>query len=178
MSEWYDNQKKPSSNFRKLLQERLDETNPRRKLAIDETTKLSPIDLDLSDFFGKTPKTIMRDSTYATNYAAVPATLAFEEQLAWLLQLEAVACKDWLTNKVDRCVTGRVAQQQCVGPHQLPLANCGVMALDFEGVHGMATSVGRYPTPTRKKLPVNSCTTSCGPPSSMIKMTSLYGMCL
>ncbi|MBJ34049.1 MAG: phosphoribosylformylglycinamidine synthase [Flavobacteriaceae bacterium] len=111
----------------------------------DETTKLSPIDLDLSDFFGKTPKTIMRDSTHATNYAAVPATLAFKEQVAWLLQLEAVACKDWLTNKVDRCVTGRVAQQQCVGPHQLPLANCGVMALDFEGVHGMATSVGHAP---------------------------------
>lgn len=111
----------------------------------DETTKLSPIDLDLSDFFGKTPKTIMRDSTHATNYTAVPATQAFEEQVAWLLQLEAVACKDWLTNKVDRCVTGRVAQQQCVGPHQLPLANCGVMALDFEGVHGMATSVGHAP---------------------------------
>jgi phosphoribosylformylglycinamidine synthase len=111
----------------------------------DETTKLSPIDLDLSDFFGKTPKTIMRDSTHTTNYAAVPTTHAFEEQVAWLLQLEAVACKDWLTNKVDRCVTGRVAQQQCVGPHQLPLANCGVMALDFEGVHGMATSVGHAP---------------------------------
>ena len=111
----------------------------------DETTKLSPIDLDLSDFFGKTPKTVMQDSTQATKYAAVPATQAFEEHVAWLLQLEAVACKDWLTNKVDRCVTGRVAQQQCVGPHQLPLANCGVMALDFDGVHGMATAVGHAP---------------------------------
>ena len=111
----------------------------------DETTKLSPIDLDLSDFFGKTPKTVMQDSTQATKYAAVPATQAFEEHVAWLLQLEAVACKDWLTNKVDRCVTGRVTQQQCVGPHQLPLANCGVMALDFDGVHGMATAVGHAP---------------------------------
>ena len=40
MSEWYDNQKKPSSNFRKLLQERLGKINPRRKLAKDKTTKL------------------------------------------------------------------------------------------------------------------------------------------
>jgi len=40
MSEWYNSQKKPSSNFRKLLQERSDKTNTRRKLAKDETTKL------------------------------------------------------------------------------------------------------------------------------------------
>ncbi|MEK9530465.1 MAG: phosphoribosylformylglycinamidine synthase, partial [Flavobacteriaceae bacterium] len=106
----------------------------------------SPIDLALSDFFGKTPKTVMRDNTQQANYKALASSkMSFEERVAWLLQLEAVACKDWLTNKVDRCVTGRVAQQQCVGPHQLPLANCGVMALDFEGIHGMATSVGHAP---------------------------------
>lgn len=110
-----------------------------------EKQQQSPIDLALSDFFGKTPKTIMEDSSREVSYANVPEPKAFEEQVAWLLQLEAVACKDWLTNKVDRCVTGRVAQQQCVGPHQLPLANCGVMALDFEGVHGLATSVGHAP---------------------------------
>jgi len=44
MSEWYNSQKKPSSNFRKLLQERLDKVNPRRKLANDETTKLSKLE--------------------------------------------------------------------------------------------------------------------------------------
>jgi phosphoribosylformylglycinamidine synthase len=48
--------------------------------------------------------------------------------LEQVLQLEAVACKDWLTNKVDRCVGGKVAKQQTTGP--LPLNNCGVMALD------------------------------------------------
>ena len=106
----------------------------------------SPIDLALSDFFGKTPKTFMHDSTKQTAYAPINSSgLSFEERVAWLLQLESVASKDWLTNKVDRCVTGRVAQQQCVGPHQLPLANCGVMALDFEGIHGMATSIGHAP---------------------------------
>jgi len=44
MFEWYNSQKKPSSNFRKLLQERLDKTNPRRKLAKDETTKLAKLE--------------------------------------------------------------------------------------------------------------------------------------
>ena len=44
MSEWYNSQKKPSSNFRKLLQERSDKTNTRRKLAKDETTKLSKLE--------------------------------------------------------------------------------------------------------------------------------------
>ena len=112
---------------------------------ISEKSGQSPIDLALSDFFGKTPKTIMEDRSSETAYAAIPQPKSFEESVAWLLQLEAVACKDWLTNKVDRCVTGRVAQQQCIGPHQLPLANCGVMALDFEGIHGMATSVGHAP---------------------------------
>ncbi len=110
-----------------------------------EKRGLSPIDLALSDFFGKTPKTIMEDNKLATNYKDVTLPKSFEEAVKWLLQLESVACKDWLTNKVDRCVTGRVAQQQCVGPHQLPLANSGVMALDFEGIHGMATSVGHAP---------------------------------
>ena len=62
-----------------------------------------------------------------------------------VLQIEAVACKDWLTNKVDRCVTGKVAQQQCVGELQLPLSNCGVMALDFTGTSGIATSIGHSP---------------------------------
>ena len=51
--------------------------------------------------------------------------------LKQVLQLEAVACKDWLTNKVDRSVTGKVAKQQTCGPIQLPLNNLGVMALDY-----------------------------------------------
>ena len=43
MSEWYGNQRKSNGNFRKLLQERLDKNNPRRKLAKDEATKLAKL---------------------------------------------------------------------------------------------------------------------------------------
>ncbi len=106
----------------------------------------TPMDLALSDMFGSSPKTIMTDTTIRRNYADPDYSLEnFHEYLEQLLQLEAVACKDWLTNKVDRCVGGRVAKQQCVGPLQLPLNNCGVMALDFKGKEGVATSIGHSP---------------------------------
>ena len=106
----------------------------------------NPIDLPLSDFFGSSPKTVMEDKTIRMEYPPISYELAdFHTYLEEVLQLEAVACKDWLTNKVDRCVGGRVAKQQCTGPLQLPLNNCGVMALDFTSGHGLATSIGHSP---------------------------------
>lgn len=110
------------------------------------TTGEKPMDFALEDMFGSSPKTIMNDETVVYNYA----DLVYEKEevynyLNQVLQLEAVACKDWLTNKVDRCVGGRVAKQQCVGPLQLPLNNVGVMALDFKGKEGIATTIGHSP---------------------------------
>ncbi len=62
-----------------------------------------------------------------------------------VLQMEAVACKDWLTNKVDRSVTGKIARQQCQGQIQLPLSDCGVVALDYRGEKGIVTAMGHAP---------------------------------
>lgn len=105
-----------------------------------------PMDFALEDMFGSSPKTIMKDKTLNRNYKnAAYEVSRINEYLEQVLQLEAVACKDWLTNKVDRCVTGRVAKQQTAGPLQLPLNNCGVMALDFHGKEGVATSIGHSP---------------------------------
>ncbi|HUH52247.1 MAG TPA: phosphoribosylformylglycinamidine synthase [Flavobacterium sp.] len=111
-----------------------------------KTKNSKPMALDLSDMFGSSPKTIMNDVTVKTNYT----DLAYSQQeipayLEQLLQLEAVACKDWLTNKVDRCVGGKVAKQQCAGKLQLPLNNVGVMALDYKGKEGVATTIGHSP---------------------------------
>lgn len=76
----------------------------------------SPMDLDLHDMFGSSPQTVMNDTKIDRNYADFEYNLGdFHEYLENVLQLEAVACKDWLTNKVDRCVGGRVAKQQCAG---------------------------------------------------------------
>ncbi|SFR31239.1 phosphoribosylformylglycinamidine synthase [Robiginitalea myxolifaciens] len=106
----------------------------------------SPMDLSLADMFGSSPKTIMSDKRINRRYEEKEYQIErFHEYLEQVLQLEAVACKDWLTNKVDRCVGGRVAKQQCAGPLQLPLNNCGVMALDFKGKEGLATSIGHSP---------------------------------
>ena len=105
-----------------------------------------PIDLALSDMFGSAPKTYMRDSRQQAAQPALryePSQL--EQYLDAVLQQEGVGCKDWLTNKVDRSVTGRVARQQCQGPLQLPLSDCGAMAVDFRGRSGMATSIGHAP---------------------------------
>ncbi|WP_459212663.1 phosphoribosylformylglycinamidine synthase [Aquimarina rhabdastrellae] len=105
-----------------------------------------PMDMELDDMFGNSPKTILTDSTVIPNYTPIAYELQnFHEYLEQVLQLEAVACKDWLTNKVDRCVGGKVAKQQCVGPLQLPLNNCGVMALDYTSTEGVATSIGHAP---------------------------------
>ncbi|OUR93334.1 phosphoribosylformylglycinamidine synthase [Flavobacteriales bacterium 34_180_T64] len=105
-----------------------------------------PMDLDMIDMFGSSPKTIMTDKTIIRNYDEISYDKnKFYDYLDQLLQLEAVACKDWLTNKVDRCVGGKVAKQQCAGPLQLPLNNVGVMALDYKGKEGIATSIGHAP---------------------------------
>lgn len=111
-----------------------------------KTTGEKPMDVRLSDIFGSSPKTLLTDTTVERRYAAPFYSLEFfQDYLDEVLQLEAVGCKDWLTNKVDRCVGGRVAKQQCAGPLQLPLNNLGVMALDFKGKEGIATSIGHSP---------------------------------
>ena len=113
---------------------------------INQETSEKPIDLSLKDLFGSTPKTILKDQTILRSYQDVRYDKAhFHTYLENILQMEAVACKDWLTNKVDRCVGGRVAKQQCVGALQLPLNNVGVTALDYKSGRGIATSIGHAP---------------------------------
>ena len=105
-----------------------------------------PIDMKLKHYFGSSPKTIMTDTREEVNFSKLEYNQDnLFEYITSVLQLEAVACKDWLTNKVDRCVSGRVAKQQNAGPLHLPLNDCGVMALDYRGQIGVATSIGHAP---------------------------------
>ena len=107
---------------------------------------VKPFDLDVAQMFGHSPKTIMKDNTVERHYENVTYSQdKIEEYLERVLQLEAVACKDWLTNKVDRSVTGKIARQQCQGEIQLPLSDCGVVALDYRGEKGIATALGHAP---------------------------------
>ena len=122
------------------------ETTDDMRLVFEKDNGTKPIDLALGDMFGSSPKTIMEDEHVARSFAPLAyAQDKIEEYLHNVLRMEAVACKDWLTCKVDRSVTGRVARQQCQGEIQLPLSDLGAMALDFRGKVGIATSIGHAP---------------------------------
>jgi phosphoribosylformylglycinamidine synthase len=123
-----------------------DVTGDHRFTFESKTTGAKPMDFALEDFFGSSPKVVMTDKTIDRKYTDLNYSKdKISTYLEQVLQLEAVACKDWLTNKVDRCVGGKVAKQQTTGPLQLPLNNCGVMALDYNGKEGVATSIGHSP---------------------------------
>ena len=112
----------------------------------DPKDGLKPVDLKLEYFFGSSPKTILRDTTSNFSYDEIKYDAGkLQEYIEQVLQLESVACKDWLTNKVDRSVSGKVATQQACGEIPLPLNNVSVMAIDFLSNKGIATAIGHAP---------------------------------
>ena len=122
------------------------ETTGDDRFVFEQADGVKPIDLGMKDMFGSSPKTVMTDSTKHHKYKAVKTDATkLNEYIETVLQIEGVACKDWLTNKVDRSVTGKIARQQCQGEIQLPLSDCGVVALDYTGNSGIATSIGHAP---------------------------------
>lgn len=122
------------------------ETTGDAHFAFEQADGKRPFDLDVTQMFGHSPKTVMNDITVERKYTDVTyKTSHLQNYVERVLQLEAVACKDWLTNKVDRSVTGKVARQQCQGELQLPLSDCGVVSLDYRGTHGIATAIGHAP---------------------------------
>ncbi|MDR0613501.1 MAG: phosphoribosylformylglycinamidine synthase [Dysgonamonadaceae bacterium] len=122
------------------------ETTGDGRLVFEQADGQRPLDMQLADFFGKPPRTVMNDLTIEEHFQPICYDLKnINGYLENVLQLESVACKDWLTNKVDRSVTGKIARQQCQGEIQLPLSDLGAVALDYRGKSGMATSIGHAP---------------------------------
>lgn len=117
---------------------------------VDGKTGKKPIDLQIADMLGKTPKTVITDNSVEESYKGESTPQLTDNEIYTrvknLLQLESVACKDWLTNKVDRSVTGLVANQQCAGDIQLPINDLGVTAIGYEDKEGIATSIGSAPS--------------------------------
>ena len=100
------------------------ETTNDMKFVFEQADGVKPIDIKLEYMFGKPPRTVMTDHTVTESYQPVVYKESeLHHYLENVLQLEAVACKDWLTNKVDRSVTGKIARQQCQGELQLPLSD-------------------------------------------------------
>ncbi len=116
----------------------------------DSATGVAPIDLAIGDMMGSTPKTVMTGETVEKKYPDVKPVSAYTPEeltrvISDLLSLESVACKDWLTNKVDRSVTGLIACQQTAGEIQLPLNDVAVTAIAYDSNRGIATSIGHAP---------------------------------
>lgn len=108
-----------------------------------------PFNLKLDYLLGCTPQTVLEDKRVKNEYSEPECSLKdFDIYLNKVLSNDAVACKDWLTNKVDRSVTGKVALQQTCGEFQLPLNNLGIAALDYSSYLGVATAIGHAPIPS------------------------------
>ncbi|KAM9763176.1 phosphoribosylformylglycinamidine synthase isoform 1-T1 [Menidia menidia] len=106
-----------------------------------------PVDLQLDWVLGKMPQKEFKMERLALTHQplTLPADLTVKDALRRVLRLPAVASKRYLTNKVDRSVTGLVAQQQCVGPLHTPLADAAVVALSPFSLEGAATAIGEQP---------------------------------
>ena len=121
-------------------------TGDHRFIVGSDRTGATPIDFALEDLFSSSPRTILADKSIETDYPDPDySSDEIYHYLDQVFQLEAVACKDWLTNKVDRCVGGKVAKQQTAGAIQLPLNNVGVVSFDYTGTQGVATTIGHSP---------------------------------
>lgn len=133
------------------------ETTGDHRFAFQQADGVRPFDLAVEQMFGSSPKTYMVDKTVERHYEMPQYEVSqLHEYLTNVLQLEAVACKDWLTNKVDRSVTGKIARQQCQGELQLPLSDCGVVALDYRGERvsqPLWAMLPRRHLPTRQPAP-------------------------
>ncbi|GBF90353.1 hypothetical protein Rsub_02459 [Raphidocelis subcapitata] len=105
------------------------------------------VDLDLDQVLGKMPNKTFEFKTRRPNLAplTLPQGATPQAALERVLRLPSVGSKRFLTTKVDRHVTGLVAQQQCCGPLQLPVSDVAVFAQAHTGFEGAATSIGEQP---------------------------------
>jgi phosphoribosylformylglycinamidine synthase len=113
----------------------------------DETDDSTPVDLDLEKILGEMPRKTFRLDRVAAPAVplSLPGNLGIRGALDRVLRLVSVGSKRFLTNKVDRCVTGLVARQQCAGPLQLTVSDVAVVAQSHFGLTGIAVSIGEQP---------------------------------
>ena len=112
--------------------------------ALDDTT---PVDLELNELLGDIPQKTFTDNHVDPKLVPIdlPENMRVRDALRDVLQLVSVGSKRFLTNKVDRAVTGLIAQQQCCGPLQLTVADVAVVAQSHFGLTGVATAIGEQP---------------------------------
>ncbi|WP_353433347.1 phosphoribosylformylglycinamidine synthase [Polynucleobacter sp. MWH-UH23A] len=102
-----------------------------------------PIDMPMEVLLGKPPRMhrdVKREHQSFSELDITDADLA--QSIAWVLQQPTVASKSFLITIGDRTVGGLNARDQFVGPWQVPVADCAVTMMDYNGYRGEAMSMG------------------------------------
>lgn len=122
-------------------------TGDLRFVVHDSQDNTTPVDIEIPELLGKIPQKTFTDNRVVPALSAFvpPRNLDVREALHRVLRLVSVGSKRFLTNKVDRAVTGLIAQQQCCGPLQLTVADVAVVAQSHFGFTGIATAIGEQP---------------------------------
>ncbi len=113
----------------------------------DESDNSKPVDLELAKVLGDMPQKVFKLDRNKTSLKplVLPNDLTVGKALDRVLRLLSVGSKRFLTNKVDRSVTGLIARQQCAGPLQLTVSDVSVAAQSHFGITGAAISIGEQP---------------------------------
>lgn len=122
-------------------------TGDLRFVVHDSADNTTPVDIEIPELLGHIPQKTFSDTHKTVTFApfAPPKNMDVREALRRVLRLVSVGSKRFLTNKVDRAVTGLIAQQPCCGPLQLTVADMAVVAQSHFGVTGIATAIGEQP---------------------------------
>ena len=118
-------------------------TEERQLKLIDDVQGTSPVDMPMDVLLGKPPK-MLRDVEHVKNtFPAVDLTgIELPEAARRVLLNPTVADKSFLITIGDRSVGGMTVRDQMVGPWQVPVADCAVTAMSFEGYVGEAMAMG------------------------------------
>ena len=108
------------------------------------------IDLPINEVLTNIPKKTYNISSYTHNYIPIKINttqnhINFNYYLEKVLMLPSVCSKRFLTNKVDRSVSGLVVQQSCLGPFHTPIADNFVNALSPYSSQGVVSAIGEQP---------------------------------
>jgi len=122
-------------------------TGDLRFIVHDSQDNSFPVDIEIPQLLGDIPQKTFTDQRAVPPLSPFvpPVDLSVRDGLYRVLRLVSVGSKRFLTNKVDRAVTGLIAQQQCCGPLQLTVADVAVVAQSHFGVTGIATAIGEQP---------------------------------
>ncbi len=103
----------------------------------------APVDLPLSVLFGKPPKMTRRFRTQAIAGSKFDTQgIDLADAIDRVLRFPAVASKQFLITIGDRSITGLVAREQMVGPHQVPVADLAVTLAGYQTYEGEAFAMG------------------------------------